>query len=63
MSVEQAHRERLSLLQEVLGKIEDFRDMSPENDETWENWYFAAFEMLTRAIKEVFERNNDMVGD
>ncbi|MER8941307.1 hypothetical protein NKH82_17630 [Mesorhizobium sp. M0915] len=39
-----------NLRSEILSRIAVFRDMEPEEDETWESWYFAAFDMLRGEI-------------
>jgi hypothetical protein len=45
------------LLNEVIGDINTFREMEPEEDESWQSWYEAAFLMLISRIRETFERN------
>ena len=45
------------LLREVIGDVLTYRDMDPEEDENWESWYYAAFDMLVPRIRETFARN------
>lgn len=34
----------------VFGELEAFASMPPEEDETWESWYYAAFDMVAESI-------------
>lgn len=36
-----------SLVERLEQRISVYRDMTPEDGETWESWYFAAFDMLS----------------
>ncbi|NEI71017.1 hypothetical protein GR212_15670 [Rhizobium lusitanum] len=45
------------LLKDVIGDINTFRDMEPKEDESWQSWYEAAFDMVAQRIRETFERH------
>jgi hypothetical protein len=40
-------------LDDVLSRIAVFRDYQPEEDETWESWYFAAFDLLCAEVRKM----------
>ena len=46
-----------NLLSEVIGDVLTYRDMGPKENETWESWYYSAFDLLIESIHETFERN------
>lgn len=37
-------------------RVAVFRDMEPEEDETWESWYYASFDMLIESFNEIWAR-------
>ena len=45
------------LLEDVIDDVILFRELEPEEDETWESWHFAAFDMLGVRIEETFQRH------
>ncbi|MND87771.1 hypothetical protein D3C80_797790 [compost metagenome] len=47
-----------SLLKDVVGDITTFRDTEPEEGETWESWYFAAFDLLIDRVRATFTDNS-----
>lgn len=42
-----------SLVERLEQRISVYRDMTPEDGETWESWYFAAFDMLSGEISRL----------
>lgn len=38
---------------DILSRISVWRDYEPEEDETWESWYFAAFDLLRAEVVEM----------
>lgn len=38
----------------ILGRITDFRDTDPEEGESWERWYYAAFDLLKEEVWKQF---------
>lgn len=42
-------------LKDIIGDIQTFQDMGPEEDESWESWYEAAFDMLKKRVRETFD--------
>jgi hypothetical protein len=39
----------------VIGAIHDHGSKQPEDDETWEEWHVAAFDLLGDAVRRIFE--------
>ena len=38
---------------DILSRISVWRDYEPEEDETWESWYYAAFDLLRSEVVEM----------
>lgn len=41
------------IIQHALGRLAIFREMLPEEDEPWESWYAAAFDMVSVEIDTI----------
>ena len=41
------------MLQQVMGRFQIYQEMAPEEDETWESWYYAAIDMLRSEVREI----------
>ncbi|RUU80474.1 hypothetical protein [Mesorhizobium sp. M7A.F.Ca.MR.362.00.0.0] len=41
------------MAQRILGALEDFRDKEPEENESWESWHFAAFDLAVAKVKSI----------
>ncbi len=39
--------------QQITYRVSTYRDMRPEDGESWESWYFAAFDLLANDIKGI----------
>jgi hypothetical protein len=37
--------------QRILGILDDFAEMKPEEDEDWESWYHASFDLARQKIR------------
>jgi chromosome segregation ATPase len=47
----EAERDRLrSVITRISERVPVYRETAPEGDETWESWYFAAFDLLSDEI-------------
>lgn len=44
------------LAQRIIGTLEDYRGLRPEDGETWESWYYAAFDMAKEKISILLSR-------
>lgn len=45
---------REALESDVLSILYTYRDHEPEEDESWESWYFAAFDLACMAVRARF---------
>lgn len=43
------------LKQRILGAIEDYAATPPEEGESWESWFHAAFEMTKQKVAEIID--------
>ena len=49
-----AQQEPVAILRdEVLSRVAVFRDHEPEDGESWESWYFSAFDLLIMEISKM----------
>lgn len=60
----------LAALKRIPERIAVFRDKEPEEDETWESWYFASFDLLKAEVEQISfaavaeaEANQDLMAD
>jgi hypothetical protein len=45
-----------ALVERIQQRVSVFREQAPEEDETWESWYLAAFDMLSAEITTIMSR-------
>ena len=41
------------LIEKVMGRFQIYQEMEPEEDEAWDSWYHAAFDMLRQEVREI----------